>query len=498
MKKLNALLHDITVINFQLVGKLVGRYWKLSAVFGVILAVLIPYLYFGQIVMHQKSVNFKAFSNKFEANEKAALADLVEGAGTFLKKGEILAIVNTYEFTTSLARRLVDSPDFSKFDFRDPKNKSNSAQDSLVECPDKECQLKVLAGMLPALYTLDADFDSERFNLTVVSRSNITTFEVIRNFQITLESLRYNDTVSMLDKQIKQVNELIIKSRADIDEKGGFDKVASGELLDAMISQQQSKMRSISERLNKEIDQLRYEQIRLKESNLSAKTKIGESEKLSYEKYSKIQHSIDELRQNIASLNSIAASNRTATDEQVLNQLKLQLRKNEDLLRGMGDIKRGLAHEDSFIKTQISNSSSFQFDYKVASARVRALEEENNLASKELDRLYTKKAEMDNHLLQLKPDLEYLKLLEGKLVTMKMSRSAVTSDVTFENYGPEVQDFKRNTFLRIAIFSFLFLAFILFLSLILIYTFDDRIYDEFEIIKCCDDLPIIGNTPNFD
>ncbi len=79
-----------------------------------------------------------------------------------------------------------------------------------------------------------------------------------------------------------------------------------------------------------------------------------------------------------------------------------------------------------------------------------------------------------------------------------MLKSGARSDIAFEDFGPEIASFKRNTLSKIIIFSFLFVGFLLFLTLIGIYIFDDRIFTEYEIAKCCDDLKIIGDAPTFE
>jgi len=160
--------------------------------------------------------------------------------------------------------------------------------------------------------------------------------------------------------------------------------------------------------------------------------------------------------------------------------------------------KRNIAIDDSFIDTQINNQTNFEFDYKVTGAKLDGLAKEYDLAKKELDKLFSRKANMDNQLVALKPDLEYLKLLESQLVSIKLKKSAVDADVHFDAYGSEVAAFKKNSFLQISLFTILIVGFLLFVIQIGIFLWDDRIYDEFEIEKCCGDIPIIGNAPSFD
>ena len=105
---------------------------------------------------------------------------------------------------------------------------------------------------------------------------------------------------------------------------------------------------------------------------------------------------------------------------------------------------------------------------------------------------------MNTEFLTLKPDLEYLKQMEEKLVSLKMIKSAVKSDVFFDNFSNDVMLFKRNPLWQILAFSLIFTLFFLFSVLIVVYLRDDRIYEEMELVSCFNDLEVIGKTPDFD
>lgn len=500
MKKFNALLHDVTVINFLLVARLALRYRLVSAlaVFAIISSV--SYFYFSQITIHTKKVYFKIYNQNDGENSQKSLTDIVtDAANSFLTQGEVTAIISNYEFTHSLAEKLVESPHFTKFNFNNPLKKGHRTHAELFEaCDSKDCLVKTVQAMTPSFYNLDAEAGTGRFILTVTTRSAITTLNIIKSFKTALEETRLKAAIADYDNQISQTNELIAKSRVDLDAKGGFNKVASGESLDADIAQQNDKIKNLAARLNQETDQFHFQQIRLKESGVAANRNIDDSNKLEYENYIKVIKRIDLLRQNIASINSTSLEARTETDKKILEQLKTELIANEKELKKMKGVKRNIAHDDTFISNQINNQTNFEFDYKVTTAKVKKLNSEYENSKKELEALYEKKALLENELLALKPDLEYLKLMESKLVSLKMLKSALKSDVSFEQFGNEVASFKRNTFSQLLVFCVVLITFLLFIALIVIYLFDDRIFDEYEIAKCCDNLQVIGQAPTFD
>lgn len=499
MKKLRNLLHSITLVNFPMVAKLVLRY-RLATLGGVLLfAWLVPFYYQRQAVIFQKEVHFKIFAQaRTSASDKLGIIELAEGPNSGLNMPEVLSVVNTYDFTTQLARHLVGSEHFSKLNFLHPTATETATVLTLRNCKTDECRIPLLRNLVPNLYSLNSDVSSGRHSLKIISRSALTTLEVLRCFQITLEEVRIQNAAVQVEKLLTQMQGLATKSKNEIVAKQGFEKIASAEFLDALIAQHKDKLRSLSMRLVKDDNQYFSQRIQLKESNLSAQNLIEGKDRLTYENYTKVNRRIDELRQNIASINSTHLSTRTETDGIVLAQLKNELAETELELKRFGQLNRNVAVDEKFIDAQKGNKSALEFDYKVTTARVLKLREEYEDAKAELDDLYSQKAQLENELVALKPDLEYLKLLETKLVTLKFKQSSITSDVAFEHYGGEVASFKRSSLTKITVFAALFVAFLLFNLYLVMYIFDDRIFDEAEIQKCIDELPIVGQAPYFE
>jgi len=500
VKKINYLLHDVTVINFVLIGRLAKRYRWISMLSLAIISVLVPYLYFSQPVYYQKTVHFKIAApnvTNSSGGASTSINELMEGASSFLKKPEILAIVTTYDFTTKLSEAVLDSKFFGELNFDDPSTNSSRNNEDLRNCQSRDCKLKVLRNILPTMYVVDTELATGRFSLKISTRSSRTTLEILRHFQSTLESVRLDDSVSQTNKQIKQLQDLISKSRADIAAKGGFERIASSEFMDAMIAQLKDKVRDLSGRLIKEGDSLSFKSARLKETNNAADTFSKSTERQSYENYNKIFRRVEELRMNIASINSITQENRSATDELVLNELRSELASHEAELKKFGNISNNLTVDSSFITAQKDLKSNFEFEYKITNEQLKKLKSEFNKAKEELDEALNRKAEMENNLVALKPDLEYLKLLESKLVAMKIKLSSISSDVDFDQFDTDVSPFKRNTLVQILLFSFLVVCFLSFVTHIFFYLWDDRIFEELELEKCMDDLNVIGQVPYF-
>ena len=98
---------------------------------------------------------------------------------------------------------------------------------------------------------------------------------------------------------------------------------------------------------------------------------------------------------------------------------------------------------------------------------------------------------------EYKPSFEYLKLLEGKLVQIRLIESTVVSDIVFDNNASPVVGLKRSTKMKVFIVCTGFGIFLAFVYLIARYLLDSKIYDEDELKSNFNDLEIIGNTPDF-
>lgn len=496
LRKLNALLHEVTLIDFVFLAKLTKRYKHISLFAVLVFLSVSTYLYFSQTTVHSKKVFFRIISQEESSSRK--FDDLVgDVADSIVNHNEVKAMTSNFKFLQLMAKKLIAAPNFSEFDFNNPKANSMKSKDSIFQgCPDEACKINVLISIIPNLYEIESEIGTGRFILSVTTRSPVTTNQFINYFILSMKENRLNTILEDFDKKIAHTEELIAISRKDIDSKGSFDKVATLDSLEAIIARQHEKMKDIVFRLNGEIHQNHFQEIRLKAAEVTANKSIDDTNKSDFEYYQSVVKNITKLKQNIESIRSIPS--KSPTDNLILAQLEKELMRNEAEVQSLGKFKRDVAHDQKFIDSQVTNQTDYEFDYKITQQKLRKLQDESTKAKAELDRLLTQKSKLDNELLALKPDLEYLKMLEAKMVNLKMLKSGARSNVIFEDYGPEVNSFKRNTLAKILIFSFLFVSFFLLLVLICIYLFDDRIYDEREFAKCYGDLKIIGVAPTFE
>jgi hypothetical protein len=498
MKKINALLNEVTLINFALVGRLAKRYrgltvLALAAVFGCVF-----YFHFSQHTIYSKKVYFKV--KKVEENTRSSkIAALVDDvSSSFVNQNEVTAIITNYKFVRRLSEMVVDSPNFKSLDFRNPKvNSLDKHRIFSGDCRDRACHISRLESILPGLYSVESEIGTGRFILTITTIAEKTTSELLKSFILALGENRYNALLLDYNKQIEHTAELMKVNRSHIQRIGGFEKMGALESLQASIDRQNEKIRDIVSRLTSEKQQSHYHEIRLKTTEKTAGLGIETKNKHEYENYVQLAKEIEKIKADINVLKVVPEVARTTTDVQILTKLKSDLLVKEEELNSFGKMTRNVSSEQTFIESQISNQTNYEFDFKISKQRLKRLEVESVVAKEELDDLLSRKALLDDEVLALKPDLEFLKSLEAKMVSLRMLRSGARSDIQFEEFGPEVKTFRRNSLIRITVFSLLFIGFLLFLALIVVYLFDDRIFEEDEITKCMDDLKIIGEAPHF-
>ena len=237
MKKLNTLLHDVTVFNFLLLAKLCKRYKYLSLAAFMAFCGFSCYSYFSQVTIHTKKVYFKVIAPDEAKSTKNILESLNSIANTLINQNELSSIVYSYEFTNSLANQIVALPNFKDLDFNSPHSRATLSHSEMFKnCSTNDCNAKVLRGILPGLYKIETDVTTGKFILSVMSRTDDVTLEIITHFKKVLEDSRLQAKIVDVESQILQTQELILKSRSDIESKGGFARVASNESLEAEIT----------------------------------------------------------------------------------------------------------------------------------------------------------------------------------------------------------------------------------------------------------------------
>ena len=113
------------------------------------------------------------------------------------------------------------------------------------------------------------------------------------------------------------------------------------------------------------------------------------------------------------------------------------------------------------------------------------------------EKVVHEKSELEIKLEKLKPSFEYFNVLREKLVKLELASSTVVTDLVFDTKVTSVHRYKQLSVAKVFLASFSVSGFITLSIMILFYLFDNRIYDEEELLNNFSDLEIIGNTPDF-
>ena len=119
-------------------------------------------------------------------------------------------------------------------------------------------------------------------------------------------------------------------------------------------------------------------------------------------------------------------------------------------------------------------------------------------AKKEVERLIQEKVQIEQLMLKVGPDLEYIKMLEAKIVSLKLMGTTIVSDLVFEKYAKAPSSFTKSTPIQILAFSTFVNLFIFMALSVLFFLFDDRIHDEVELRTYFKEFQVIGRTPEFE
>jgi hypothetical protein len=159
--------------------------------------------------------------------------------------------------------------------------------------------------------------------------------------------------------------------------------------------------------------------------------------------------------------------------------------------------RRKLELSATFVGQQRDKSGDFEFDFLVAKNKLEKLKLDYEASKIELNASLQNQISNDNKVTSMRADLDFLKNLEGKLMSLKLIKATMTSDLYFEDLNFNAREFRQLTYSRSLVFSFSITAFLYLISILVRFFTDDRIYGEEEIRSYLKNLDFIGEVPAF-
>ena len=223
----------------------------------------------------------------------------------------------------------------------------------------------------------------------------------------------------------------------------------------------------------------------------------SENDRERFNQQESLKNKIKQMAQDIHAL-EMNKESLGPSDRVVLEQLTFDLKVKKEQLKKLPAEKRSVINADKFVEEKDKAANFTFFDYMVAKKELMNLKAKSELMAAEKNELVSKKHELEQKLEQMRPVLEYFKLLEAKLVQIEMLESTIVSDLVFDQLPSGEIYFKRAEKEKIGLFSLLLSLFVMFVVLIVRYLLDSRVFNEIELERNFEGLEVLGIVPEFD
>jgi hypothetical protein len=496
LEKFGVLLDETTIINFKLIWKLVGRYRAHLTVAAISFTTLFIYFYFSQPVVFSTTVPIKVVAKHTVSNDMQSLVQVESTSSVTLN--ELTVTFSGYSFIKSYAEAILKDPEFERLNFGSIVNgRSLMGYTIMKNCNNvQSCMIDQLITPLSGTFILEQGATENRYLLTVNGLTDKTvhhlTDVLIKAIEVNRKAIRQYLVV----KEIDSVESLIKESRSILSGVNGIRVLEDNESIAIEIADLKEKIRNLFISINQESTNLTTLEAKLNENRRALKNSDS-GDQLNKLNQRMLQIKINEIRQNISSLSSIPMSNRSTSDQQILERLNAELVLLEKQVPIDSAIK-SMEAGDEFENAQRHHEKSTEFEYLVSKGKLNNLKIEYSQAKARLDSITKDRISKESSITRIKSDLEFLKSLESKQLSLKLMSTTMTSDLLFEDFGRGTREFRRSSVGKILLFSFFLTGFVYMFSILIRYFIDDRIYSEDDLKTHFLKLDFVGEVPSFD
>ncbi len=480
-------------------GTLVRRYWYLAIFVPVVIFSISLYHFNNQNNIHSRTVFFSN-TTEDQSGPSSVMSAVIGDQKSSLSETDIIGILNSLDFQQKFAEIIYNTDEFWNLDLSSIKSKDAfNMKQFLASCDGKkDCIYKKVRGPIFGFISIIPDrIVSTRFSLQVMSRDSFTTTYLLKSISKYISESRIDTIKHKIEDQIAVSIQLLNEKKKELDDSNMDGLKEEKKEISEKILEIKSKISSYNgffHRLKLDLDLM---ETKVRETKKASKENVETEKILAFQQRQRLEEKIRKLESDIGAI-KVVSQNLSGQDELILKQLKQELKSVQSKLRKMGDKGRAVSSEVDFVNRKEGESNFTEFDYKVK-------KEQYEKTKKDYDNLITEKEELgkqlskiDSKINDIMPSFEYIKLLEEKLVQLKLMNSTVASDLKFENeLGPQVV-FKKLSRVKTILFSLVSSIFLVLAIVILLYLLDDKIYNKQELEKTFDDLTVIGNTPDFD
>jgi len=500
LKKLNIILDETTIINFPFIWKLMKRYYFITLLTPLISVFLGSYFFMIQNDIYMTTNTFKYVSDD-ASSPTDVIAHLLGERTAKLNPGEIIGLVKSEDFHYKLAEKLYKHKDFKKFNFNSlyAKNTKTHEEYFLSCVGNKSCIIDKIRGALSAFYFIvQRELVRTQYDLKIKTLDKLTSEILLDEVKNLIIENRIEDTKHFMLEQIK-ISERLIKTK-----KENMKNISMNDFNERIVSvskeleDQSSQIRQYHNFYNTIKGRLYTVEERLIETKNTIRRGVSSKKMAEYKQRTKFQKDLRNVEKNIEELESVGGTI-TQSERYILRELNKQKESLKNKIKKVTSTKspRTVNLISNFIKQKARGTDTDEYNYKVSKRQFKKIDRDYRILVKKRKKLEKELSFFQGKLEEMRPSFEYLKLLEHKLIQLKLVESTVVSDFIFDDFNPSFTRYKRTSEGKISIFATVLAIFLLLTSIIVRYIFDPRIYDEYELAKNFSELKIIGNTPDF-
>lgn len=495
MDKLLSLLNEVTIIDLRMLYQITLRY-KIHFLFAAgFFLTFCTYYFYSQPIIYSVSMPIKVVTTLKVSNDLSALLP-IDNANT-LTLEELTITLSNNSFISRFAALTIESPVFDQMNFGSTKSRQSLFGSELrrVCKTENDCILERLAPALKELYMIEQGLTENRFILitSAIEKNTARTLSVILAHAIEMDRISVRQYTVL--KEIKSVGSLIDESRSVMLAMGGYKALDDQERLNNNILDLKERIRMLQESTSLEVANATSLQAKLLQNKKTIK-RIGIS-KDGYDGYVKVQARLNEIKLNIANLTSLPEKDRTMTDKSIIAQLKAERSRLLAVIPAEHQLNT-MVLDESFKDKQRENFGSYEFEYSVSKNKLAKLNEEYEASKLELNGMMQEKLINESKVNGMKADLEFLKSLESKQMSLKLLNATMNADLIFEEGNQLIKEFRSSSFSKTFLFSFAITAFLYLISILIRFSADDKIYGKEEVLMHFKKLDFIGEVPSFE
>ena len=497
MKKFNAILDETTIINFPFFGKLIARYYILSIIVPISIFIYASFYYINQNIVYIQSTNLTFIIEDSNSPTKA-IAKLVGEDTQNLTQSDVVAIGNSPDFIELLSSNLTKRKDFKLLSFDSLKTKKIRFNDQLYKtCNDnQECLTKKVSDSISGFFNLVPSAVIDRMlKLEVKTLTKVTSKSLLQEIRRTLKIFRVQTIKHSVVEQATVTNEIIERKYEEME---NLDMAASKQqfiISKHALKNMELRVFEMEKAYQKQEISLNFSKSQVEQTKSMIKNITDKDINLT-SKVRIVDKKIKNLRRDIQAL-ELSLEHLSENDKEILQKLKRDLRKK---IKQRNKLKKQTKYSSTtkqFLDNKDESSNDFNFNYQVAKKQFDRTVKNLKKLREEKRTLQEKVKKNEVVILRNQPTYEYILLLEKKKLQLALLESTIISDITFDKKSSSVRAFRRTTKGKTFVFSLFISLFSVFVTTIVRYLFDPRIYDEYELQKNFQDLNVIGNTPDF-